>query len=69
MHTNQKEEKQEMRNYPKVLAIILNYKTYEMTLDIIDKLQNLNYPELDVLVVVNNSPNESADKLRKATEK
>ena len=28
MHTNQKEEKQEMRNYPKVLAIILNYKTY-----------------------------------------
>ena len=49
-----------MYKEPTVLAIILNYKTYEQTLEIIDKLKLLKYSNLDILVVDNFSPNESA---------
>ena len=45
----------------KVLAIILNYKTYELTLDLIQQLQGIHYTDLDILVVDNCSPNESAE--------
>lgn len=56
-----------MNEQPSVLAIILNYNTYEMTLKIIDKLRNLNYSNLDILVVDNNSSNESVKELKKNT--
>lgn len=58
-----------MHEAPKVLAIILNYKTYELTLEIVDKLKQLNYQNLDLLVVDNFSPNESATVLKKNAEK
>lgn len=49
---------------PKVLAVILNYGTYELTLKLIAELRNVRYSELDILVVDNCSPNESAQVLR-----
>lgn len=53
----------------KVLAIVLNYKTFEQTLEIVNKLKLLEYSNLDVLVVDNCSPNESASILRKRAAK
>ncbi|MGN0132764.1 MAG: glycosyltransferase family 2 protein [Lachnospiraceae bacterium] len=43
-----------------VLIVILNYRTYELTIELIKKLHNLNYGNYDVMVVDNCSPNGSA---------
>lgn len=43
-----------------VLVIILNYKTYEMTINLIQQLKKLDESLFDILVVDNCSPNESA---------
>lgn len=51
------------RLQPSVLIVILNYRTYELTLDLIKKLQNLSYANYDVMVIDNCSPNESASVL------
>jgi hypothetical protein len=47
-----------------VLVVILNYKTYDMTLRLVRKLKNINYDNLKILVIDNCSPNESAAVLR-----
>lgn len=44
---------------PSVLIIILNYKTYRLTLDVLQKIGQLKYSHFDVLVIDNHSPNES----------
>lgn len=44
----------------KVLIVILNYKTYNMTLDLIEQLKVINYASSSILVIDNCSPNESA---------
>jgi len=47
---------------PKVLIVILNYGTYEMTINLIHELQaDLEYENYSVMVVDNCSPNESAE--------
>jgi len=49
---------------PKVLVAILNYGTYEMTINLIRELRsNLEYENYDIMVVDNCSPNESAEVL------
>ncbi len=46
---------------PKVLIVILNYGTYEMTISLINELRaNLEYNNYAIMVVDNCSPNESA---------
>lgn len=46
---------------PRVLIVILNYKTYEMTIKLIGQLvASLNYGNYSIIVVDNCSPNESA---------
>ena len=53
-------------NQPKVLIVILNYKTYDMTLNMIKSIQcGLNYDNYLILVIDNDSPNESAEILSK----
>lgn len=47
-------------NEPNVLIVILNYRTYDLTLQLIRKLSDLTYKKYDVFVVDNRSPNESA---------
>lgn len=48
--------------------IILNYNTYQMTLELIQNLQDKFGRETAIIVVDNNSPNESACVLREASE-
>ena len=46
---------------PKVLIIILNYGTYDLTLNLIEQVRsNLGYDNYDIMVIDNCSPNESA---------
>lgn len=44
----------------KVLIIILNYKTYKMTIDLVEQLKTLDDNLFDIMIIDNNSPNESA---------
>lgn len=49
---------------PNVLIIILNYGTYDLTLNLINELRvNLDYKNYSIMVVDNCSPNESAEVL------
>ena len=51
---------------PKVLIVILNYGTYEMTIHLIKEVKkNLAYTNYSIMVVDNYSPNESAKVLEK----
>ena len=59
------DEKRNFENEPKVLVVILNYRTYELTLKLIKKLKDISYKNYDVFVVDNCSPNESAEILEK----
>lgn len=53
-----------MPTQPKVLIVILNYGTYEMTISLINELQaDLEYENYNIMVVDNCSPNESAEVL------
>lgn len=46
---------------PSVLIVILNYRTYKLTLQLIDELnEKLEYDNYEIMVVDNHSPNESA---------
>lgn len=55
---------------PSVLIVILNYGTYQMTIDLIRELkQTLDYDNYSIMVVDNCSPNESAEELGKAKDK
>ena len=57
-----------MSAQPKVLIIILNYGTYEMTIDLIIQLRaELEYENYAIMVVDNASPNESAEVLEKSS--
>lgn len=53
----------------KVLVVILNYKTYEMTVELINQLNGLDHSLFDICVIDNASPNESADVLSGLSEK
>lgn len=54
---------------PKVLIVILNYRTYELTIELIKKLKDLSYENYDIMVVDNCSPNESAKVLEERSKK
>lgn len=46
---------------PKVLIVILNYGTYELTINLIKEIKNkLEYENYSIMVIDNCSPNESA---------
>ncbi|MGN0160218.1 MAG: glycosyltransferase [Lachnospiraceae bacterium] len=51
-----------------ILIIILNYKTYKLTFDIIRQLNQLDTCLFDICVIDNNSPNESSNELEKAAD-
>lgn len=55
---------------PKVLIVILNYGTYDLTIEMIKNIkQKLDYNNYSIMVIDNCSPNESADILKKESEK
>ena len=50
---------------PKVLIVILNYGTFDLTLKIITELhEKLDYNNYSIMVIDNCSPNESANILK-----
>lgn len=53
---------------PKVLIVILNYGTYDLTINLIKELNKLDYKNYSIIVVDNCSPNESANVLREKSK-
>ena len=55
---------------PSVLIVILNYGTYDLTLQTVDNIRNtIDYKNYSILVIDNNSPNDSAVVLEKESKK
>lgn len=55
---------------PKVLIIILNYGTFDLTLKLVKQIQNdLEYDNYSIMVIDNCSPNESAKVLKDKSKK
>ena len=49
---------------PNVLIVILNYKTYNLTIELVKEIRSrLEYSNYEIMVIDNCSPNESADVL------
>ena len=54
-----------MKKLPRVLAIILNWKQPEVTLECIASLKAMSYPQLEILVIDNGSGDSSKNKFEK----
>jgi|Deesub1362A_J573_1020465.scaffolds.fasta_scaffold04730_2 hypothetical protein len=53
-----------MRNYPKVSVIILNWNGWKDTVECLESLYRITYPDYDVIVVDNGSTDYSIKKIR-----
>lgn len=53
---------------PLVSVILLNWNGYEDTLESLESLYNINYPNYNVIVVDNNSTNDSIEKIKAYTQ-
>lgn len=51
------------KNAPKIAIVLLNYNNYKDTIACIESLQQVQYPNFNVIVVDNKSTNESLKKL------
>ncbi len=49
---------------PKVSIIVLNYKGFKETIKCLESLKEITYPNFNVLVIDNASPNESMEKIQ-----
>ena len=56
-------------NNNRVMIIILNYLSYELTMDLITQLKDQTYDKYDIVVIDNNSPNASGEILRDNSKK
>ena len=55
-------------NCPKVSIIILNWKGWEDTIECLESLYQITYPNYDVIVVDNSSEDESIEKIKRYAE-
>lgn len=53
-----------MKNKPIVYIILLNYNNYQDTLACFESLQNITYKNHRIVIVENNSPNNSMDRFK-----
>ncbi len=53
-----------MKNNPKVSIIIVNYKGWQETIDCLKSLAKLDYPDFDIIIIENGSPNDSFKKIK-----
>lgn len=53
---------------PKVFIIILNWNGWKDTIECLKSLEKVDYPNFEIIVVDNNSTDDSADELRKYIE-
>ncbi|MCF8233944.1 MAG: glycosyltransferase family 2 protein [Bacteroidales bacterium] len=51
-------KKKKEKDYPLVSIITVNYDHPEVTCDLIDSLNKITYPNIEIIVVDNNSPND-----------
>jgi len=49
---------------PRVAIVVLNYRNYRDTVECVRSLERMDYPDLEVVIVDNDSPNESERVLR-----
>ncbi len=54
-----------MKNYPLVVIIILNWNGWEDTLECLESVYEISYPNYMVIVVDNHSTDDSLEKIRK----
>lgn len=54
-----------MLNGPKVSIVVVNYKSYELTINCIKSLYKLHYPHFNIIIVDSASPNNSFDELQR----
>lgn len=59
---------EKMGKQPKVLIVILNYGTFDLTIKLVEDLRTIAYENYDVMVVDNCSPNESVEVLASKSE-
>ena len=50
--------------YPKVAIIILNWNGWEDTIECLESLNQINYPDYEVIIVDNDSKNDSIEKIK-----
>ena len=62
------EKKGTMNKYSKVAIIILNYKNWQDTIECLESIQKLNYPDYQIIVVDNGSDDDSVEKIKEWTE-
>ena len=55
-------------NYPRVAIIILNWNGWEDTIECLESLYQITYPNYDVIVVDNGSEDESIEKIKEYCE-
>ncbi|MBN2457219.1 MAG: glycosyltransferase family 2 protein [Sedimentisphaerales bacterium] len=53
-------------NSPKVSAVIVNWNSVDTTVDCLNSLKEIDYPNCEVIVVDNASPDDSADVIEKS---
>ncbi len=51
-------KKKKIKEYPLVSIITVNYDHPEVTCDLIESLNKISYPNIEIIVVDNNSPND-----------
>ncbi len=59
----------DQNNLPKVSIIILNWNGWQDTLECLDSLKKITYPNYEVIIIDNSSTNESVEKLKAQSEK
>ena len=52
--------------YPLVSIITINYNESRVTLDMLESLRNIDYKNIEVIVVDNASPNEKPDIIKRS---
>jgi GT2 family glycosyltransferase len=58
----------EIMNYPRVSIIILNWNGWKDTIECLESLYRINYPNYDVIVVDNGSEDDSIEKIKEYCE-
>lgn len=53
-----------VKNYPLVSIITVNYDYPDVTCDMIDSLNRISYPNFEIIVVDNNSPNHNPELIK-----
>ncbi len=66
--TNYISQNKKMIPYPKVSIIILNWNGWKDTIECLESLYQITYPNYDVIVVDNGSEDESIEKIKEYTE-